>query len=200
MTTTQEPFDALLSWLDPDDREAAGQAYEVIRAGLIKVLISRGFSNAEDLADETITRVTNRLPDIVGTYQGPPVKYFYGVLRNVIREQPPVPKEISVDEFPVRLVEPETKDQAYDCLIRCLTFLPGEKAELILDYYTYQGRDKIESHTKLAHEMGISENALRIRAYYIRLKLGKCVRKCVKNEMKREANPIDRVELVQSND
>jgi DNA-directed RNA polymerase specialized sigma24 family protein len=189
LTTTQEPFEELLSWLNPADREAAGRTYELIRAGLIKVLISRGFSNAEDLADETIDRVVVRLPDIVETYVGPPAKYFFGVLRNVIREQPPVIKNVNVDDLPLPLVEPQTAGRAYDCLIRCLESLPSDKAELILDYYTYQGRDKIESHIKIARELGISENALRIRAYYIRHKLGECVRNCLANEMKQAQTP-----------
>ena len=176
--TTRESFDALLTWLDPDDRDAAGRAYEIIRAGLINVLISKGFSNAEDLADETIERVTDRVLDISGTYEGPRVKYFYGVLRNVLKEQRFV-KEIATEEFPVHLVEPAKTSKAYDCLIECLKVLPHEQYELILDYYSYQGRNKIESHNKMANELGISENALRMRAFYIRSKLEKCVKECL---------------------
>lgn len=189
MATTQESFEALLSWLEPGDREAAGRAYETIRAGLIKVVIARGFSNAEDLADETINRVTNRLPDIRDTYEGPPAKYFYGVLRNVLREPNPY-REVVVDELPVRLVDEEKTSQAYDCLISCLGVLPAKKSELVLDYYTHHGRDKIDSHVKLASELGISENALRIRVYYIRRNLEKCVHECMANEMKRAGKSI----------
>ena len=189
LATTQDSFEALLSWLDPSDREAAGRAYETIRTGLIRTLIARGFNNAEDLADETISRVTNRLSDIQDDYQGAPAKYFYGVLRNLIREQRVV-KEVVVAELPIRLIKEEKTSQAYDCLIRCLRELPEEKSELVLDYYAYEGRDKIESHIKLAAELGISENALRIRVFYIRQNLEKCVRECVSTEIKRAPNPI----------
>ena len=176
--TTQESFDALLTWLDPDDRDAAGRAYETIRLGLINVLISKGFSNAEDLADETIERVTERVLDIRDMYEGPRVKYFYGVLRNVLKEQRLV-KEIATDDFPVHLLQPEKTSKTYDCLIECLKFLPHKQVELILDYYSYQGRYKVENHNEMASELGISENALRMRAFYIRSKLEKCVNECL---------------------
>ena len=176
--TTQESFEALLTWLDPDDRDAAGRAYETIREGLINVLISKGFSHAEDLADETIDRVTNRVLDIADTYEGPRVKYFYGVLRNLLKEQRFV-KEVATNDFPVSLMEPAKTSQAYDCLVECLKFLPHEQRELILDYYSYQGRNKIESRNKTANELGVSENALRMRAFYIRTKLEKCVKECL---------------------
>jgi DNA-directed RNA polymerase specialized sigma24 family protein len=176
--TTQASFDALLTWLDPDDRDAAGRAYEAIRVGLIHILISKGFSNAEDLADDTIERVTDRVLDIRDTYVGPRVKYFYGVLRNVLKEQRVV-KEVATNEFPVHLVEPEKTNKAYDCLIACLNSLPHKQCDLILDYYSYQGRNKIDSHVKMANELGISENALRMRTFYIRTKLEKCVKECL---------------------
>jgi DNA-directed RNA polymerase specialized sigma24 family protein len=176
--TTQESFDALLTWLDPDDRDAAGRAYESIRVGLINILISKGFSNAEDLADDTIERVTSRVLDIRDTYAGPRVKYFFGVLRNVLKEQRFV-KEVATDEFPVHLVEPAKTNKAYDCLIECLKSLPHKQCDLILDYYSYEGRNKVESHNKMANDLGISENALRMRTFYIRTKLEKCVKECV---------------------
>ena len=85
MAITQEPFDTLLSWLDPS-RDTAGQKYETIHSGLIRIFISHGFIDAEDLADLTINRVIDRLPDIREGYVGEPVRYFHGVARNVIRE------------------------------------------------------------------------------------------------------------------
>src|SRR3982751_4869329 len=81
----EESFESLLAWLDPN-RETAGQKYEVIRAGLIRIFVSKGFSDAEDIADETINRVMKRLPEIRDTYVGERARYFHGVARFVIRE------------------------------------------------------------------------------------------------------------------
>ena len=43
---TQEAFDALLAWLDPE-REAAGRKYEEIRLRLIKLFTCRGCSEPD---------------------------------------------------------------------------------------------------------------------------------------------------------
>ena len=85
MTITKEPFDALLEWLD-SDREKAGARYEIIRAGLIRIFVSKGLSDAEHYTDETIDRVIKRLPDLQESYIGDPARYFHGVARNVFFE------------------------------------------------------------------------------------------------------------------
>ncbi len=90
---TQEAFDALLAWLDPD-REAAALKYETVRLRLIKIFACRGCSEAEDLADETINRVTSKLPEIQASYTGEPARYFYGVANKIHLEytrRKPVP-------------------------------------------------------------------------------------------------------------
>src|SRR4051794_17203645 len=80
-----EGFDSLLEWLDPD-RERAGAKYEEIRRRLVKIFMGRACSSAEDLADETINRVTLKLGEIKSDYRGEPERYFYAVARNVARE------------------------------------------------------------------------------------------------------------------
>ena len=172
----EESFESLLAWLDPN-RETAGQKYEVIRAGLIRIFVSKGFSDAEDLADETINRVMKRLPEIRETYVGDPVRYFHGVARFVILEVGRR-KEIATDEVPVVSVEPDEHSDEYDCLMKCLKFLPPEKRELILDYYIYDGRDKIVQHQRMAKELGITDGALRGRAHHLRENLEKCIAQC----------------------
>jgi DNA-directed RNA polymerase specialized sigma24 family protein len=172
-----ESFDALLAWLDPD-REIAGQKYEIIRAGLIRIFVSRGFSDAEDLADETINRVAKRLPEIRESYVGDQVRYFHGVARFIIREMNRR-REVAVDVVPVFSGETEVHSDEYDCLLKCLRFLPADKRELILDYYVYDGRDKIAQHRRMAEELGITEGALRGRAHHIRQTLEKCIQQCI---------------------
>jgi DNA-directed RNA polymerase specialized sigma24 family protein len=173
---TQEQFDSLLIWLGEGDRELGAGKYETIQAGLVRVLISRGFSNAEDLADEAINRVITRLPDILETYDGEPTRYFHGVARNVIREQARR-REIS-SEVPPVWVDPRPTNAELDCLEHCLKLLAEDKRELMLDYFLYEGHDKIEHHKAMAAELGISEGALRGRVHHIRVALVKCVRQC----------------------
>lgn len=184
---TDEAFESLLAWLD-SDRDGAGRKYEIIRSGLVRVFVSHGFSDAEDLADVTINRVCDRLADIRGEYVGEPARYFHGVARNVIREARRR-KEIATDDPPVR-VDPaaETSDR-YKCLLECLDQLPGEKRDLILDYYVYAGREKIEHHKAMAAEMGVTEGALRTRAHHIRAALEKCVLRCVNGLAEKQKRP-----------
>ena len=140
--------------------------------------MSKGFSDAEDLADETINRVTKKLPEIRDTYVGEPARYFHGVARFIIREMSRR-KEVAVDEVPWFSVEPDVHSDEYDCLVKCLRFLTAEKRELILDYYIYDGRDKIAQHRRMASELGISEGALRGRAHHVRGTLEKCIQQCI---------------------
>src|SRR4051794_6059062 len=66
-------FNELLSWLDPDP-EAAGRQYELIRQKLITLFTCRRCMFPEDLADETINRVTRKLPQIKPCYVGSPAR------------------------------------------------------------------------------------------------------------------------------
>jgi len=140
--------------------------------------VSRGFSDAEDLADEAINRVAKKVPEIRDTYVGDPVRYFHGVARYIIREMIRR-KEIAVEVVPGFTSETEVHSDEYDCLLKCLRFLQAEKRDLILDYYIYDGRDKIAQHRRMASELGITEGALRGRAHHVRGNLEKCIQECI---------------------
>jgi RNA polymerase sigma factor (sigma-70 family) len=176
VTITQEQFDSLLTWLG-NDRDVAGRKYETIRSGLVRIFVSKGFSDAEDLADKTIDRVIVRLPDIRANYIGEPAYYFHGVAKNVIRESARR-KEIASDLVNQRM-EPEFElSDDHDCLSHCLDCLPVSKRELILNYYLYDGHKKIEYHKQMAERLNISEGAIRSRAFQIRLSLAISMRRC----------------------
>ncbi|MDT7542442.1 MAG: hypothetical protein QOE33_2346 [Acidobacteriota bacterium] len=179
MAITRQSFESLLAWLHPDP-ETAGRKYEVIRAGLIRIFVAKGFGDAEDLADEAINRVITRLPDVKEGYIGEPANYFRGVARNIIHEARRR-KEIVTDAPPEPVGELRATSDLYECLLQCLEQLPHEKRELILDYHVYAGRDKIASHKLMAEELEITESALRLQAHRIRVALEKCVRERVKS-------------------
>jgi len=185
LAITKELFDALLEWLDPD-RDTAGQRYESIRAGLVRMFVSKGISDAGNSADETMDRVMKRLPEIRDTYVGDPAKYFHGVARNLILEAKRR-KEVVTEVLPECLMkDPELSDTS-ECLSRCLKLLPRDKQELILDYHLYHGHAKIEHHRQMAVELAISEGALRTRAHHLRASLEKCVLQCIDRHGKNES-------------
>jgi DNA-directed RNA polymerase specialized sigma24 family protein len=174
---TQEAFDALLAWLDPN-REAAAQRYETIRLRLIKIFACRGCSEAEDLADETINRVTSKLTEIQAGFAGDPARYFYGVANKIHLEylrRKPVPPP------PEPKTESAESELEYQCLDRCVEKLTAEHRDLVLSYYQEQRHAKIEHRKQLAAKLGIAVNALRIRAHRIRVSLQQCVKQCVQD-------------------
>jgi DNA-directed RNA polymerase specialized sigma24 family protein len=162
--------------MDPD-RDVAAQKYETIRAGLIRIFAAKGFSRAEDMADEALRRASERLPQ---NYVGERAHYFRGFVPYLIKEGYR-PKEIATDEIPEPVSRTINHTDEYECLLRCLQFLTPAKRELILDYHVYQGHDKIEQHEVMAQELAISKGALRLRAHHIRSELEECVAGCVKN-------------------
>jgi DNA-directed RNA polymerase specialized sigma24 family protein len=185
---TQEAFDTLLGWLDPD-REQAGMKYEAIRTRLIKIFNCRGCSEAELLADETINRVVSKLEEISASYVGDPALYFYAVaqkvhleyIRKVHTRQSPISVESAeLNTPPVILVE--GFEPEYRCLDLCLERLPPEHRDLVERYYQQEKQAKINHRKLLATELGIALNALRIRAHRIRLGLRQCVRDCLEQE------------------
>jgi DNA-directed RNA polymerase specialized sigma24 family protein len=178
LAISQQSFDTLLSWLD-ENHDAAGIKYETIRTSLIRIFISHGFDDAEDLADITINRVTTKIPEMVSTYVGEPAAYFYAVARNVEHEAGRR-KEIASDKIPEKVELVTNTTDKYDCLVQCLRVLPGDKRELILDYYLYEGKDKIVHHRQMAQDLGVTDGALRTRAHHIRSSLEKCVLNCTK--------------------
>ena len=176
MTVTQAQFDSLLAWLNAD-RELAGRKYRTIHCGLVRIFVSKGFNDAEDLADETINRVIGRLPDIRERFVGEPLHYFHGVARNIIRENNRR-KEIACNLVDVRVDYKAEERDDHDCLGHCLQRLPRRKRDLILDYYLYEGHEKIEHHRNMAKQLNITEGAFRNRAHQIRSHLRTCMRQC----------------------
>ncbi len=180
----QEDFDLLLSWLDPD-RVSAGQKYEKIRARLIKLFICRGHCEAEDLADETINRVTKKVRNLLSNYSGEPARYFYGVARNVLleaaKERRKAERVATIDA----IIEPirEEHGPKYNCMVKCLNELQHEQRELILDYYDAARRKRIGQRQQLAKELGIGANALRLRAHRIRAFLLGCIDDCLTKQV-----------------
>jgi RNA polymerase sigma factor (sigma-70 family) len=124
-----------------------------------------------------------------------PALYFHGVARNVLKEywRKPERKSSSLEailpsqqpgEDPSAVEEEasaqQTQERQYQCLNRCVQNLSPEYQELIVQYYYAQGRTKIQNRNRLAEELKITVNALRIRAHRIREDLEGCVAACLK--------------------
>ena len=181
---TPQAFDSLLGWLDKD-REQAGEKYEKIRLRLIKIFTCRGCAEADDLADETINRVTAKVSELVSKYTGDPALYFYGVAQKVHLEHvrnKPVMQELKQPNQTRDPRDTEAIDELeheYACLERCMRELPSKHRLLVLEYYQEEKGAKIDHRKRLAKELGIALNALRIRAHRLRHRLQKCMETCL---------------------
>lgn len=179
---TQEAFDELLAWLNPD-REQAAQKYEDIRRRLVRIFMHRGCMTAEDSADKTINQVARRVPEIRATYEGDPALYFYGAARNIANEY----FRNRVEETPVESltltappeVEVDESEDEHRCLETCLAAMSPEHRELLLEYYREDGAAKIEQHKKIAQRLGLTANALRIMTFRLRARFKECMRECL---------------------
>ena len=174
---TQDDFDCMLNWLDPN-RTKAGEKYEQIRNGLIAIFNYKGCINPEELADETIDRVARRVKDIKDSYEGDPSRYFYGVGKKISLEYL---KRTHPCELPLVLEAPQTEDveQQYQCLDECMEKLTVRNRALILQYYSGQKRAKIDSRSAIRGMLNLKPSALRVRVFRIRAGLEKCVSHCL---------------------
>lgn len=177
----------MLSWLNPE-RERAGKKYEEIRFSLIKIFTWNVCADAEDLADETINRVARKLQAIKNTYVGDPALYFYGVAKNLLREQRrqtgrtvPLTPQMSPTVSPRPPGEDEGRadvELTLQCMHVCLARLkPGDR-ELFLRYYSGEKKAKYYRQ-ELAQQLGKTHNALRVKVKRLRTRLDECIRKCV---------------------
>ncbi len=169
-----------MGWLD-QNRARAGAKYEEIRDGLIKIFTARGCTDAEDLADETINRVSMRAAEISKDYAGDPAPYFYATAKAIYMEylrRRQAPWHDAPPGLPPA-AEPSEMEHRYSCLDLCMRRLSEEQRDLVLRYFSEEKRAKIEARKRLAEELGIPVNALRIRVHKIRVSLERCIQECL---------------------
>jgi DNA-directed RNA polymerase specialized sigma24 family protein len=175
---SQYVFDRLLAWLD-DGTESHGERYLEMRRRLVSYFDRRNRPAADELADETLNRVARTLEQGGVIATRPPARYCYIIAKFVLfedlrRERRHVALDettINVDRrsFLADLAEDDAlREQRLDRLDRCLELLEPEQRKLIVEYYRDTGRQKIERRRALADRLGISMNALAIRASRIR--------------------------------
>lgn len=166
-TPNKESFEKLLSWLNPD-RELAGEKYEKIRRRSISLLSARGCWDAEDLTDQAINVVASKIDWLRENYQGDPALFFFGVAKKLFLEwrkknPPPDVPFIPDDNTEIELL----------CghLEQCLQEIPADDSKLVLAYHEGEKQERINNRKRLAQELGISANALRIKVCHIHSRL-----------------------------
>lgn len=183
---TADSFAKLLGSLDAN-RNRAGEKYEDLRRTLIRFFEWRGASFPEEHADEALNRVARKLSE--GVEIRNVGGYCYEVGRLVLLEalkgqdHKREPLESSRLETTVNpAAEADEKELRLLCLDDCLQNLPAESRQLILEYYNYDVRGRVDLRRSLADQFGLRREALANRAQRLRDRLEYCVISCVRKK------------------
>jgi RNA polymerase sigma factor (sigma-70 family) len=190
-TLTADSLRRLLNWLD-GGVDSDGRTYLEVRRRLRDYFARKNCRTAEDLADETLSRVARRLEEEGIALTETPARYCYIVARFVFLEhlrETQSRRTVAQDPGtiaaqPAAVVSAEaseaarTREELLSCLERCLEGLDPLNRRIITRYYVGTARVKIDNRRELADSLGLSVNALAIRASRIRKRLEGCVRGC----------------------
>jgi DNA-directed RNA polymerase specialized sigma24 family protein len=172
---SKEAFEKLLAWLDPD-REKAIAKYQKIYSRLTGIFSAKGCSDAEGLADETFNVVMLKIDQLIENYVGDRALYFYGVSRNIYFEW------LKALKVPVPPPPPDKTEieRRCGCLDDCLEKkASADEKQWVLRYHDGRGQQRIDARQRLAAELGITLNALRIRIFHIQARLRPCIEECL---------------------
>ncbi len=190
---TQSAFQRLLNWLD-GGTSSDGQKYLEMRRRLVAYFDRKNCQAPEDLADETLNRLARRLEEEGIVEDNTPARYCYIVARFVFMETMRESKRennhqgvfrrqsnISALKWSIHEDEKQIKEKMLNCLTQCIRTLDTLDQEIITRYYIGKAREKIDNRRALAENLGISMNALSIRACRIRDKLEVCINGCLRD-------------------
>jgi DNA-directed RNA polymerase specialized sigma24 family protein len=187
---TAQSFHRLLEWLGTGT--ADGQTYLDIRRRLVAYFDRKNCRAPNDLADDVLNRVARRLEEAASIDVDPPAKYCFIVARFVFMEHrresqkaDALRDDLARQEAVAARAQTEheesqgLREKQLECLERCASKLEPRNREMIVRYYTGRQRSKIENRRALAAQLGITPNALSIRAFRVREALEECVRQCM---------------------
>jgi len=151
---------------------------------------------ADELADETLARVAQKHQEKGEIAELSPAHYCYVTAKFVFLEYLRHARHgrAGLDEFsvsgqagsvpaaaPLSAENDDDQEKLLSCLDSCLNKLSAADSELILEYYQGEKHEKIERRRELGVRLGLSANALSIRACRIRTKVEQCVKDCCKS-------------------
>ena len=172
--------------------DSDGQKYLEMRRRLVFYFDRKNCLTSDELADETLSRVAQKLED-KGSITGlSPAHYCYVIAKFVFLEHLRQAKRgrAGLDELTGAHLDSsgtatfqgeeitQSGERLHDCLDSCLAKLPAADRDLILEYYQGEQRVKIERRARMAARLRLSMNALTIRACRIRNRLEACVQAC----------------------
>ena len=157
------------------------ELFESLRGRLIIFFEKRRCVDPEELADATLERVVEKLCE--GAKVANLGSYSFGVAKNVFYEylrgkratltfidEQKYKHEPTSDENSAAM-----RERQLACLEECLSHLKERDRTMLLDYYRFKGRLKLDQRRKMAEEMNITREVLALRVFHLKQKLKKCV-------------------------
>jgi DNA-directed RNA polymerase specialized sigma24 family protein len=186
---TRPALRGLLDWLD-DGSDSRGEKYLEVRRRLRAYFDRKHCVCSDELVDETLNRVARKLEEKGAITEVSALHYCYIVAKFVFLEDMRRAKPVQTDATELlssrsksfrhtdawETEADELSEKMLSCLEKCLSELAADDRELILEYYRGERRAKIERRSELAARLGLSINAVSIRACRIRNKLEACVK------------------------
>jgi len=174
---TPEEFAKLLAWFHSDPDEAA-RTFTLTQSRLIRVFAARGCIDSESLADEVVNRVAVRI-DMVKTNFSDPFRCCLAFVENVHREyrREEMQQQTAITPPPPRPSHELQRED--DCLSDCLAGLTQAERSLFEHYFQGEKRVRINGRKKLAEELLLTANALRLRAHHLRKHMLECMVTCL---------------------
>jgi DNA-directed RNA polymerase specialized sigma24 family protein len=168
-----ETGDRLLEIFDPDPARAEDMIRDLFFR-LVKFFAWRHCPMPEDLAQETLRRGFGRIQKDVEIYTADPAPFFFGIARNVLKEEwkghtgeaPLGIEDLLASLGTVDFLETEARI----CLDQCLQHLPPDEREMLSRYIS-------EDPVELARELRLSPGNLRVKAHRATRKLTKWVQR-----------------------
>jgi DNA-directed RNA polymerase specialized sigma24 family protein len=181
-------FTRLLEWL-ATGAASPGDQYVEVRRRLVAYFERRNRPAAEDLADETLSRIGRTLEQGGVIRTKPPIRYGYVVAKFVLLEDlRRQRRSVEFDEGRTASISDADfagvddsragRERRLECLDRCLRALPADQRELVVEYYREAHPHRIDHRRRMAERLGITKNALAVRAFRIREALMACVESC----------------------
>lgn len=177
--------------------ENQDQQFNLLRLKLVRFFEIQGAgTHAEDFADETISRVAEKLAEGGKIEVAEPFYYFRGFAINILREhwrskektvlleeienKELIASKINPAELTEQNDEQTLKERQLECLLQTLNFLPAENRNLFIEYHSENQGSRETWRTKIAEKLKIDVTALRNRVTRLRKKIEQLVLDCLK--------------------
>ena len=167
-------FDRLLQALEPE-ASSVDDGFLRCRSKLVKFFFWRRCDDPDNLADETTTRLLNKVRSGQEISGENPYGYVFGIARNVFREYLKAKQKSGIQTDIDELREEPVLPGVENCSSLCLAQLSAEKREFLEDYYL----DDIDRE-QFARDKGLTINALRLKVFRCRELLKHCMENCLR--------------------